>query len=95
MLGKGVYSKFSQFSQSSVQFSVLSFTDLYRMVWYGMVWYGMVEVCGIAGIFLFYTIPYHGVLPSTQPVATIGSSFILLSFDLACTCWLVLLKGGG
>ena len=28
-----------------------------------------------------------GVLPSTQPVATFGSSFILLSVDLACTCW--------
>ena len=26
------------------------------------------------------------VLPSTQPVATFGSSFILSSFDLACTC---------
>ena len=26
------------------------------------------------------------VLPSTQPVATLGSSFILSSFDLACTC---------
>ena len=32
--------------------------------------------------------PYHamGVLPSTQPVATLGSSFILSSFDMACTC---------
>ena len=32
---------------------------------------------------------YHamGVLPSTQPVANICSSFILSSFDLACTCW--------
>ena len=27
-----------------------------------------------------------GVLPSTQPEATLGSSFILSSFDLACTC---------
>ena len=27
-----------------------------------------------------------GVLPSTQPVATLGSSFILSSFDVACTC---------
>ena len=27
-----------------------------------------------------------GVLPSTQPVATLGSSFILSSFDMACTC---------
>ena len=27
-----------------------------------------------------------GVLPSTQPVATRGSSFILSSFDMACTC---------
>ena len=27
-----------------------------------------------------------GVLPSTQPVATLGSSFIWASFDLACTC---------
>ena len=26
-----------------------------------------------------------GVLPSTQPVATLGSSFMLSSFDLACT----------
>ena len=26
-----------------------------------------------------------GVLPSTQPVATLGSSFILSSFDVACT----------
>ena len=34
------------------------------------------------------TIPYHtmGVLPSTQPVATLGSSFILSSFDMACAC---------
>jgi hypothetical protein len=33
------------------------------------------------------TIPYYtmGVLPSTQPVATLGSSFILSSFDVACT----------
>ena len=31
---------------------------------------------------------YHamGVLPSTQPVAALGSSFILSSFDVACTC---------
>ena len=31
---------------------------------------------------------YHtmGVLPSTQPVATLGSSFILSSFDMACAC---------
>jgi len=31
---------------------------------------------------------YHtmGVLPSTQPVATLGSSFILSSFDVACAC---------
>ena len=31
---------------------------------------------------------YHtmGVLPSTQPAATLGSSFILSNFDLACTC---------
>ena len=31
---------------------------------------------------------YHtmGVLPSTQPVATLGSSIILSSFDVACTC---------
>ena len=36
----------------------------------------------------YHTIPYHtmGVLPSTQPVATLGSSFILSSFDMACTC---------
>ena len=27
-----------------------------------------------------------GVLPSTQPVATLGSSFILSSFDMVCTC---------
>ena len=27
-----------------------------------------------------------GVLPSTQPVATLGSSFILSSFDMACPC---------
>ena len=35
-----------------------------------------------------------GVLPSTQPVATVGSSLILSSFDLGNTCWLVLLRGG-
>ena len=31
---------------------------------------------------------YHtmGMLPSTQPVATLGSSFILSSFDVACAC---------
>ena len=36
----------------------------------------------------YHTILYHtmGVLPSTQPVATLGSSFILSSFDVACTC---------
>ena len=35
---------------------------------------------------LLHTIPYHtmGVLPSTQPVASLG--FIPASFDLACTC---------
>ena len=27
-----------------------------------------------------------GVLTSTQPVAMLGSSFILTSFDMACTC---------
>ena len=27
------------------------------------------------------------VLPSTQPVATLGSSFIFSSFDKACTCY--------
>ena len=27
-----------------------------------------------------------GVLPSTQPVATLGFSFIWSSFDMACTC---------
>ena len=45
---------------------------------------------------LYHTIPYHpsqtyiyhtmGVLPSTQPEATLGSGFILSLFDLACTC---------
>ena len=37
---------------------------------------------------IYHTIPYHtmGVLPSTQPVATLGSSFILSSFDMACAC---------
>ena len=39
-----------------------------------------------------------GVLPSTQPVATLGSSFILSSFDVACACCvpfcLALLRGG-
>ena len=31
---------------------------------------------------------YHamGVLPSTQPLDALGSSFILSSFDVACTC---------
>ena len=35
-----------------------------------------------------FTDLYHtmGVLPSTQPVATLGSSFILSSFDVACAC---------
>ena len=39
---------------------------------------GQVSVTGI----------YHtmGELPSTQPVATLGSSFILSSFDMACMC---------
>ena len=33
------------------------------------------------------TVPYTmGVLPSMQPVATFGSSFILSFFDLACPC---------
>ena len=37
---------------------------------------------------LYHSLPYHtmGVLPSTQPVATLGSSFILSSFDVACAC---------
>ena len=42
---------------------------------------------------LHCTAPYHpyhtmGVIrvPSTQPVATLASSFIMSSFDMACTC---------
>ena len=39
---------------------------------------------------------YHtmGVLPSTQPVATFGSRFILSSFDVACTARVVYLLVG-
>ena len=37
-------------------------------------------------VFATSTIPTMGVLPSTQPVATLGSSFILSSFDMACAC---------
>ena len=38
---------------------------------------------------IYLTIQYHtmGVLPSTQSVAAFGSTLVLSSFDLACTCW--------
>ena len=37
---------------------------------------------------IYHAMPYHtmDVLPSTQPVATFDSSFIVSSFDVACTC---------
>ena len=35
-----------------------------------------------------------GVLPSTQPVATFGSSVMLSSFDMACTLLVGALRGG-
>ena len=39
---------------------------------------------------------YHamGVLPWTQLVATLGSSFILSSFDMACTCCVPYVRRG-
>ena len=43
----------------------------------------LINLCELIGVPLYHAM---GVIPSTQLVATFGSSFILSSFDLACTC---------
>ena len=77
-----------------------TFTDLYHTIPYRTIYhtipyipYHTIPYHTMPYHIPYHTIPYHtiplhnmGVLPSTQPVATLGSSFILSSFDVACTC---------